>query len=278
MIKKSKHLVGFSWITLLFLPPPSSLSLQPHASPHLYLFSRSSCKFFSLTETPENYTVVLDEEGFKGKMPLFIHIGQIFPCRQEFVLPHSDCSSLIPSISNVIFKCKCWLARIKESIVPLLNMSECQKMMQGMKWFAPTQQPFQEPTVDVQMWNLRGILHQFYRPVTDQRDPFSCMKLSSVSFAGDPNEIIGVIAEGASHTDVCTWSRSLRQDAIDSKFGAPKSQGFWCNSHRAVVPPQVCGDAPGSGLGVVHSRGIRGRSMGCSWWNAALFCTPISTR
>lgn len=28
-----------------------------------------SCKFFSLTETPENYTVVLDEEGFKGETP-----------------------------------------------------------------------------------------------------------------------------------------------------------------------------------------------------------------
>lgn len=27
------------------------------------------CKFFSLTETPENYTVVLDEEGFKGRTP-----------------------------------------------------------------------------------------------------------------------------------------------------------------------------------------------------------------
>jgi len=33
----------------------------------MWLFSFSHrCKFFSLTETPENYTVVLDEEGFKG--------------------------------------------------------------------------------------------------------------------------------------------------------------------------------------------------------------------
>lgn len=26
------------------------------------------CKFFSLTETPEDYTLMLDEEGFKGKV------------------------------------------------------------------------------------------------------------------------------------------------------------------------------------------------------------------
>uniref|UniRef100_A0A8C1RV91 Cytosolic arginine sensor for mTORC1 subunit 1 n=1 Tax=Cyprinus carpio TaxID=7962 RepID=A0A8C1RV91_CYPCA len=30
---------------------------------------KSLCKFFSLTETPENYTVVLDEEGFKELQP-----------------------------------------------------------------------------------------------------------------------------------------------------------------------------------------------------------------
>ncbi len=24
------------------------------------------CKFFSLTETPEDYTIIVDEEGFKG--------------------------------------------------------------------------------------------------------------------------------------------------------------------------------------------------------------------
>lgn len=30
-----------------------------------FLFS-SRCKFFSLTETPEDYTIIVDEEGFKG--------------------------------------------------------------------------------------------------------------------------------------------------------------------------------------------------------------------
>ncbi|KAL8180497.1 UNVERIFIED_CONTAM: hypothetical protein K2H54_026022 [Gekko kuhli] len=36
----------------------------------LLLPQRSRCKFFSLTETPEDYTVILDEEGFKGMLPL----------------------------------------------------------------------------------------------------------------------------------------------------------------------------------------------------------------
>ncbi|XP_051925017.1 cytosolic arginine sensor for mTORC1 subunit 1 isoform X3 [Hippocampus zosterae] len=31
----------------------------------IFLRHRTRCKFFSMTETPENYTVVLDEEGFK---------------------------------------------------------------------------------------------------------------------------------------------------------------------------------------------------------------------
>ncbi|XP_047237330.1 cytosolic arginine sensor for mTORC1 subunit 1 isoform X2 [Girardinichthys multiradiatus] len=35
----------------------------------IFLRNRTRCKFFSLTETPENYTVVLDEEGFKELPP-----------------------------------------------------------------------------------------------------------------------------------------------------------------------------------------------------------------
>uniref|UniRef100_A0A2I3GSK5 Cytosolic arginine sensor for mTORC1 subunit 1 n=1 Tax=Nomascus leucogenys TaxID=61853 RepID=A0A2I3GSK5_NOMLE len=31
----------------------------------LFLPRRSRCKFFSLTETPEDYTLMVDEEGFK---------------------------------------------------------------------------------------------------------------------------------------------------------------------------------------------------------------------
>uniref|UniRef100_A0A6I8PGX2 Cytosolic arginine sensor for mTORC1 subunit 1 n=1 Tax=Ornithorhynchus anatinus TaxID=9258 RepID=A0A6I8PGX2_ORNAN len=35
----------------------------------LFLRQRSRCKFFSLTETPEDYTLMLDEEGFKELPP-----------------------------------------------------------------------------------------------------------------------------------------------------------------------------------------------------------------
>lgn len=37
--------------------------LTPSSS---FLFLPLRCKFFSLTETPEDYTVIVDEEGFKG--------------------------------------------------------------------------------------------------------------------------------------------------------------------------------------------------------------------
>ncbi|TRY87481.1 hypothetical protein DNTS_035306 [Danionella cerebrum] len=46
----------------------SKSGLQRYTHPLIkliFLRNRTRCKFFSLTETPENYTVVLDEEGFK---------------------------------------------------------------------------------------------------------------------------------------------------------------------------------------------------------------------
>lgn len=33
-----------------------------------FFFFVFRCKFFSLTETPEDYTIMLDEEGFKGSV------------------------------------------------------------------------------------------------------------------------------------------------------------------------------------------------------------------
>ncbi|KAK6473497.1 cytosolic arginine sensor for mTORC1 subunit 2 [Huso huso] len=33
-----------------------------------FLPSKTRCKFFTLTETPEDYTIIVDEEGFKGKL------------------------------------------------------------------------------------------------------------------------------------------------------------------------------------------------------------------
>lgn len=38
--------------------------LQPESLPTPSFPTR--CKFFSLTETPEDYTLMVDEEGFKG--------------------------------------------------------------------------------------------------------------------------------------------------------------------------------------------------------------------
>ncbi|XP_062874162.1 cytosolic arginine sensor for mTORC1 subunit 1 [Trichomycterus rosablanca] len=40
-----------------------------HLIKFIFLRNRSRCKFLSMTETPENYTVVLDEEGFKDLPP-----------------------------------------------------------------------------------------------------------------------------------------------------------------------------------------------------------------
>ncbi|KAL7839930.1 hypothetical protein SRHO_G00265880 [Serrasalmus rhombeus] len=50
----------------------SKSGLQNYTHPLIkliFLRDRTRCKFFSLTETPENYTVVLDEEGFKELQP-----------------------------------------------------------------------------------------------------------------------------------------------------------------------------------------------------------------
>lgn len=41
-----------------------SHSLQAESLPNASLTAR--CQFFSLTETPEDYTLMVDEEGFKG--------------------------------------------------------------------------------------------------------------------------------------------------------------------------------------------------------------------
>ncbi|XP_051960978.1 cytosolic arginine sensor for mTORC1 subunit 1-like [Xyrauchen texanus] len=50
----------------------SKLGLEHYTHPLvklIFLRNRTRCKFFSLTETPEHYTVVLDEEGFKELQP-----------------------------------------------------------------------------------------------------------------------------------------------------------------------------------------------------------------
>uniref|UniRef100_A0AAQ4Q6S7 Cytosolic arginine sensor for mTORC1 subunit 2 n=1 Tax=Gasterosteus aculeatus aculeatus TaxID=481459 RepID=A0AAQ4Q6S7_GASAC len=44
-----------------------------------FLASRTRCKFFSLTETPEDYTLIVDEEGFKEEKQELRHIKKE-PC------------------------------------------------------------------------------------------------------------------------------------------------------------------------------------------------------
>lgn len=104
IIKIVELFVGYSWITLFFHPLLLPLSSSPAffqlptTSLHLCLLSCFRCKFFSLTETPENYTVVLDEEGFKGKTPLCIHIFDNFP--QAGVCPPT-LSLLLSQLSTI---------------------------------------------------------------------------------------------------------------------------------------------------------------------------------
>lgn len=51
-----------------------------------FLFYR--CKFFSLTETPEDYTIIVDEDGFKGTFWSFLSVTD--RTGSSHVLPHFD--------------------------------------------------------------------------------------------------------------------------------------------------------------------------------------------
>lgn len=61
------------------------------------------CKFFSLTETPEDYTIIVDEEGFLGECFSHWGCGQTVPCHPGqppaslFLSPaHTPQSFLLP--------------------------------------------------------------------------------------------------------------------------------------------------------------------------------------
>lgn len=64
--KKSSVLFLFIFFRFHFLFPPLDLSLS------------FRCKFFSLTETPEDYTIIVDAEGFKGG-PLLVSASSQSP-------------------------------------------------------------------------------------------------------------------------------------------------------------------------------------------------------
>lgn len=46
----------------------------------VYMFISARCKFFSLTETPEDYTLMLDEEGFTGTVTLLLPVLIVLDC------------------------------------------------------------------------------------------------------------------------------------------------------------------------------------------------------
>lgn len=68
----------------------------------------SRCKFFSLTETPEDYTIIVDEEGFLGKR--FSSVD---------TLDHGPGSALLPTASPAA------LPRSQPSTCVLVALSIC---------------------------------------------------------------------------------------------------------------------------------------------------------
>lgn len=59
----------------LLTPSSSSSSSRSHRT----ALCPGRCKFFSLTETPEDYTIMLDEEGFKGTTTAAMSCGRPQP-------------------------------------------------------------------------------------------------------------------------------------------------------------------------------------------------------
>ena len=75
---KPRHL---PWVTGGWLLRP--LDLQCPVSVCL----SARCKFFSLTETPEDYTIIVDEEGFLGKCFSREGFGWTLACSPLISLP-----------------------------------------------------------------------------------------------------------------------------------------------------------------------------------------------
>ncbi|XP_023272889.1 cytosolic arginine sensor for mTORC1 subunit 1-like [Seriola lalandi dorsalis] len=66
----------------------------------IFLRNRTRCKFFSLTETPENYTVVLDEEGFKVAQQ-HVSVFMLSTYQTDFILvKEKDLSVVISTLEE----------------------------------------------------------------------------------------------------------------------------------------------------------------------------------
>ncbi|KAM8961705.1 cytosolic arginine sensor for mTORC1 subunit 1 [Pelodytes ibericus] len=91
----------------------------------VFLPHRSRCKFFSLTETPEDYTLMLDEEGFKELPPSdFLHVAEN-TWRVLNVLSNSCSSSGVQNM-GVTKIAKSVISPLAESNVSVLMLSTYQ--------------------------------------------------------------------------------------------------------------------------------------------------------
>uniref|UniRef100_A0A4W5QSV8 Cytosolic arginine sensor for mTORC1 subunit 2 n=1 Tax=Hucho hucho TaxID=62062 RepID=A0A4W5QSV8_9TELE len=76
-----------------------------------FLPSKTRCKFFSLTETPEDYTLIVDEEGFKGGF--CSHYLWIFKVTVETRLRPLGGKKLFPPVvTSVVFFVEAYLLMV----------------------------------------------------------------------------------------------------------------------------------------------------------------------
>uniref|UniRef100_A0A4W5LTE8 Cytosolic arginine sensor for mTORC1 subunit 1 n=1 Tax=Hucho hucho TaxID=62062 RepID=A0A4W5LTE8_9TELE len=92
----------------------------------IFLRNRARCKFFSLTETPENYTVVLDEEGFKdvrngfqknGKEAPHLTVHPLLIPQNQFCVMSLDPDTL-PAIATTLIDVLFYSNSPKEGALP----------------------------------------------------------------------------------------------------------------------------------------------------------------
>ncbi|KAF4801986.1 hypothetical protein TURU_029746 [Turdus rufiventris] len=95
---------SLDWKGLPFQVEDKAL-LSPGANPVLLLFAFARCKFFSLTETPEDYTIIVDEEGFlvlNDKWTIFFVVSTDYLQKQS----HAFMPSQLKTTSKASFSSK----------------------------------------------------------------------------------------------------------------------------------------------------------------------------
>lgn len=76
--------MGHTWVAAMGPARTNAVSVCP-----------PRCKFFSLTETPEDYTIIVDEEGFLGEYFSHLEPGCIVLCAQPWLPPPRFCLHLL---------------------------------------------------------------------------------------------------------------------------------------------------------------------------------------